>query len=180
MISVKAIYNSPDQEENTLHRDISVNTPTIIDEGDETGPKLILVELDLVQGLDKSSGRARLRNETMDYMAIGVVNGPVTHIYRHNFLFYVFLWVIIGSWPEGLLRNCKLRCWYIGSYNNIASVQRGHMTTILLPNFHQSLKTIKAKRYSLWYRNTFCKTYGRDKDRNKMYDDVRRSDRYIQ
>lgn len=166
------------QEGNILHRDISVNNLIITDAGDENNPKGTLIDLDLAQELEKGSSGARHRTGTMEFMAIEVLNGPVTHTYRHDLesFFYVFLWVVIGSGQEGLPRNSKLRCWYTGTYTNIASIKRGHMTqfddiTAEFPSKFEDEKELAKEIRDILFGTgmLFVRTHDGDRERNKMY-----------
>ncbi|MCJ1345689.1 hypothetical protein MMC31_003898 [Peltigera leucophlebia] len=169
------------QKGNILHRDISVNNLIITDAKDENGPKGMLIDLDLAQELDQGSGRARHRTGTMEFMAIEVLSGPVTHTYRHDLesFFYVFLWVVIGSGQEGLPRNSRLRSWYRGTYTDIATTKRGHMTQLddIVAEFPRRFENVKelAKElrdilFGTEGGGPFVRTYEGDKERNKMYD----------
>jgi hypothetical protein len=65
-------------------------------------------------------------------MAIEALEGAA-HIYRHDLesFFYVFLWVIIRYGQEGvpgLPKTSRLRRWYVGTYQDIATARHCHST----------------------------------------------------
>jgi hypothetical protein len=115
-----------------LHRDISENNVIITDAGGEGDPRGMLIDLDLAKNLDDEPSGARYRTGTMQFMAIGVLNGE-PHTYRHDLesIFYVFLWTII-LYPQQanpkLPTPRRLQRWYEGGYQDIADVKQGHMS----------------------------------------------------
>jgi hypothetical protein len=82
-----------------LHRDISENN-VIITEAKNGGPRGMLIDLDLAKQLGSGASGARYRTGTMEFMAIGVLEGE-ERTYRHDLesIFYVFLWTIIYPAP---------------------------------------------------------------------------------
>jgi serine/threonine protein kinase len=171
----KSLYD----EGKILHRDISDNNIIIIDAKRQEDPKGMLIDLDLAKELDSDQSGARHRTGTMQFMAIGVLQGS-SHTYRHDLeaLFYVFLWVIIAhqesdrSLPEG----SSLRDWYLGSYIQMANTKRGHMDkqqfrSILaeFPAKFQDLKTVAEELRDILFpyrEGLFIGTYS---DPDEMY-----------
>jgi hypothetical protein len=113
---------------NILHRDFSVNNLIITDGKKEGEPKGILIDLDLAKEVDSGPSGARHRTGTMEFMAIEVYEGRA-HTYRHDMesFFYVFLWVIIRCGLQEFPKTSRLRRWYVGTYEDIATIKRGHM-----------------------------------------------------
>ena len=128
----KSLY----QEGKILHRDISENNIIILRAtATEGGPKGMLIDLDLAKELESKASRARHRTGTMQFMAIGVLEGE-SHTYRHDLesFFYVFLWVCIRyDYDDKLKRNKwenaeakrRLQGWYVGRYTEIAGCKLG-------------------------------------------------------
>ena len=116
-----------------LHRDISENNVIITDAGGEGDPRGMLIDLDLAKNLDDEPSGARYRTGTMQFMAIGVLEGE-SHTYRHDLesVFYVFLWtIILYPWRTDPKQptSRRLQRWCQGTYQDIADVKRGHMTS---------------------------------------------------
>lgn len=135
-----------------LHRDISKNNVIITNAGNSGDPKGMLIDLDLAKELDDGPSGARHRTGTMEFMAIGVLEG-CSHTYRHDLesFFYVFLWVIIGynhGADHSLPEESQLRGWYTGSYQDIADKKRAHMSEERFPSilaeFPQEFESLKG------------------------------------
>ncbi|KJZ69638.1 hypothetical protein HIM_10977 [Hirsutella minnesotensis 3608] len=118
---------------NILHRDISENN-IIITERETTGHTGMLIDLDLAKELGSGRSGARCRTGTMEFMAIEVLLG-ISHTYRHDLesFFYVLIWQCVRRGWEFLKKpmdhsNSKLRAWYTGNYEDIATVKLSHMS----------------------------------------------------
>ncbi|THV43834.1 hypothetical protein BGAL_0875g00010 [Botrytis galanthina] len=121
-----------------LHRDISENNIIITNLPAEGDPKGRLIDLDLAKELDGVPSGARHRTGTMQFMAIGVLEGN-GHTYRHDLesFFYVFVWICTRYGYEDtdrqnlnkLVRVTKtLQGWYTGTYTEIANTKHGHVS----------------------------------------------------
>lgn len=88
-----------------LHRDISTNNIMIAPSTSPPRPdgfKGFLIDLDLAIHLDALNSTSRHRTGTIEFMAIGVMDGDL-HTYRHDLesFFYVFLWICVHMLPCG-------------------------------------------------------------------------------
>ncbi len=122
-----------------LHRDISSNNIIITSPEKADGFRGMLIDLDLTKERDSGPSGVRHRTGTMQFMAIEVLRG-VDHTYRHDLesFFYVLLWMCARcAWDEvkrfreegeTAPEESILRKWEIGSFKDIASAKRGHMT----------------------------------------------------
>lgn len=93
-------------ENGILHRDVSINNIMIAfpDEQRPDGLTGFLIDLDMaIETSDTEPSGAPHRTGTMEFMAIGTLNGEV-HTFRHDLesFYYVFLWICVHeqSWAE--------------------------------------------------------------------------------
>jgi serine/threonine protein kinase len=121
---------------NILHRDISSNNIIITEPEAADGFKGVLIDLSLAKVKDSSPSGARHQTGMMQFMAVEVLR-TVDHTYRHDLesFFYVLLWMCARqAWHNGFAgrgrppKESLLRKWEIGSFREIASAKRGHMT----------------------------------------------------
>ncbi|TAQ84872.1 hypothetical protein B7494_g6812 [Chlorociboria aeruginascens] len=139
-----------------LHRDISENNIIITNPTAEGDPKGMLIDLDLAKVMGDGPSGARHRTGTMQFMAIGVLQG-YDHTYRHDLesFFYVFIWMCIcyghGDMNEQrwvrLKGDSKLHKWYLGTYDDIADSKAGAISTgfhLLIAEFAPRFTSLKG------------------------------------
>ncbi|KAH8743883.1 serine/threonine-protein kinase Sgk2 [Diaporthe sp. PMI_573] len=140
---------------NILHRDISSNNIIITEPETADGFKGMLIDLDLAKVKDSSPSGARHQTGTMQFMAVEVLR-TTDHTYRHDLesFFYVLLWMCARqSWNNEFAgggrppKESLLRKWEIGSFREIASAKRGHMTVDgmdeIMDEFPAALEVVK-------------------------------------
>ncbi|KAI9770965.1 MAG: hypothetical protein M1840_002669 [Geoglossum simile] len=175
----KSLY----REGKILHRDVSVNNVIIADAESGEGPRGMLIDLDLAKELGSGPSGARHRTGTMEFMAIEVLKRKA-HTYRHDLesFFYVFLWVIIRygqNADRNLPETSRLRCWYSGTYQDIADMKRGHMSafeeiTAEFPPMFENVKGLAEELRDILFGTgrLFTGTYKKPEDRDRMYDSM--------
>jgi serine/threonine protein kinase len=179
-----------------LHRDVSENNIVITESTTCGAPKGRLIDLDLAKELDSAPSGASHRTDTMQFMAIEVLQGE-GHTYRHDLepFFYVFVWMCIrygyedvdlegtaapsSSKPDKTrirpMKTSRLRGWYSGTYTEIARNKLGDMVGFEDVTAEFALSFIVLKGLAEELRNVLFR--GRDlapftgtyKDRSIMY-----------
>ncbi|KAL0631052.1 hypothetical protein Q9L58_010091 [Maublancomyces gigas] len=91
-------------ENGILHRDVSINNIMIAfpDQHRSDGLTGFLIDLDMaIETSDTEPSGAPHRTGTMEFMAIGTLNGEV-HTFRHDLesFYYVFLWICVHEQPR--------------------------------------------------------------------------------
>ena len=116
-----------------LHRDISENNIIITDPKKADGFRGMLIDLDLAKVVGGGPSGARHRTGTMQFMAIGVLQGD-THTYRHDLesFFYVLVWLSARrAWdlPRAGKRQgaSRLTAWYTGFFDDMSRTKKGDM-----------------------------------------------------
>lgn len=147
-----------------LHRDISTNNIMITR---TTGPpradgfKGFLIDLDLAIHLDALDSTSRHRTGTIEFMAIGVMDGEL-HTYRHDLesFFYVFLWICVHMLPCGrrapapsttLFQRWATGSWAEAAEKKFANMDPGRFEKQVLPHFNEN--AVGLKRLAVGFRD---------------------------
>ncbi|KAI1825765.1 hypothetical protein F4861DRAFT_537785 [Xylaria intraflava] len=167
-----------------LHRDISENN-IIITDPEKTGFSGMLIDLDLAKELGTGRSGAHRRTGTMQFMAIGVLQGA-SHTYRHDLesFFYVLVWCCIRHGWKLVKRESEwgyeeslLNGWYSGSFMTMAGFKRGYgdrsAFELILSEFPEEFDRLKPLcrdlRSILFPRYNESLYIGTPKDLNVLY-----------
>ena len=108
--------------------DISANNIITTDPKKADGFKGTLIDLDLAEEVGSSPSRLQTRTGTLQFMAIEVLEGKVSHTYRHDLESFLYVliwlcarrgWVISGNANERPEIDL-LSMWYAGPFEDIA------------------------------------------------------------
>ncbi|KAI0406031.1 serine/threonine-protein kinase Sgk2 [Xylaria palmicola] len=143
-----------------LHRDISSNNIIITKPETPDDYKGMLIDLDLAKAVNDSSRSARQQTGTMQFIAIGVLQGA-DHTYRHDLesFFYVLLWMCaIVSWEKSQFRGeetepltSRLNRWVVGDFKTIESHKVRDMVVFedILEEFPEAMEVVKPLCWKL-------------------------------